>query len=313
MDMKKLIISILIIISGIFIIDRIGAQIMWWVNQHTHENAGLKIRDMINHVDADVLLMGTSRCNRHYVPSIISDSIGMSVYNGGIDASDNIFAHYTLLNLILQRYKPKVICLEVSTNDFTNPQDPFSTVSFFAPYFGNNEQSDSIFHLAKLYWPYKLFHLYRFNAKATSNIAGLFIAPQDVGKDGYVPSQEPAHHITGEATTAENLGSTDRQKIRFIQRFIDICNKENIRLIFTISPAYTKITTTHYKQLKDIANQNGIELLDFHSKKLFLDHPEYFEDRVHLWDKGARLYSIVFAGQLKSILYKNHYQTYNKK
>jgi lysophospholipase L1-like esterase len=286
---------------------------MWWVNQHTHENAGLKIRDMINHVDADVLLMGTSRCNRHYVPSIISDSIGMSVYNGGIDASDNIFAHYTLLNLILQRYKPKVICLEVSTNDFTNPQDPFSTVSFFAPYFGNNEQSDSIFHLAKLYWPYKLFHLYRFNAKATSNIAGLFIAPQDVGKDGYVPSQEPAHHITGEATTAENLGSTDRQKIRFIQRFIDICNKENIRLIFTISPAYTKITTTHYKQLKDIANQNGIELLDFHSKKLFLDHPEYFEDRVHLWDKGARLYSIVFAGQLKSILYKNHYQTYNKK
>ena len=311
--MKKLFLSIIIIISGIFIVDRIGAKAMWWVNQHTNENAGLKIRTMINDVNADVLLMGTSRCNRHYVPSIISDSIGMSVYNGGIDASDNIYAHYTLLNLILKRYKPKVICLEVSTNDFTNPQDPFSTVSFFAPYFGNNEQSDSIFHLAKLYWPYKLFHLYRFNAKATSNIAGLFIAPQDVGKDGYVPSQEPAHHITGEATTAENLGSTDRQKIRFIQRFIDICNKENIRLIFTISPAYTKITTTHYKQLKDIANQNGIELLDFHSKKLFLDHPEYFEDRVHLWDKGARLYSIVFAGQLKSILYKNHYQTYNKK
>lgn len=302
MDMKKLIISILIIISGIFIIDRIGAQIMWWVNQHTHENAGLKIRDMINHVDADVLLMGTSRCNRHYVPSIISDSIGMSVYNGGIDASDNIYAHYTLLNLILQRYKPKVVCLEVSTNDFTNPQDPFSTVSYFAPYFGTSEQSDSIFYLARLYWPYKLFHLYRFNAKATSNIAGLFITPQDVGKDGYVPSQKPSHFITNKPEMAEIAGKTDQQKVEFIQRFINICKRENIKLVFTISPSYNTIADTHYNELKVIAQENNIPLLDYHTKGLFLDHPDFFEDRVHLWDKGARLYSMIFASDLKIIL-----------
>lgn len=300
--MKKLIISIIIIISGIYIVDRIGAQIMWWVNQHTNENAGLKIREMINHVDADVLLMGTSRCNRHYVSSIIIDSIGMSVYNGGIDASDNIYAHYTLLNLILQRYKPKVICLEVSTNDFTNLQDPFSTVSYFAPYFGKSEQSDSIFHLAKLYWPYKLFHLYRFNAKATSNIAGLFLTPQDVGKDGYVPSQKPSHFITNKPEKAEITGKTDQQKVEFIQRFINACKRENIILVFTISPSYTTISDTHYNELKVIAQGNNIPLLDYHTKGLFLDHPDFFEDRVHLWDKGARLYSMKFASDLKMIL-----------
>lgn len=300
--MKKLIISIIIIISGIFIVDRLGAQIMWWVNQHTNENAGLKIREMVNHVDAEVLLMGTSRCNRHYVPSIISDSTGMSVYNGGIDASDNIYAHYTLLNLILQRYKPKVICLEVSTNDFTNPQDPFSTVSYFAPYFGTSEQSDSIFHLASLYWPYKLFHLYRFNAKATSNIAGLFITPQDVGRDGYVPSQKPSNFITNKPERAEITGKTDQQKVEFIQRFINICKRENIILVFTISPSYNTISDTHYNELKIIAQENNIPLLDYHTKGLFLDRPDFFEDRVHLWDKGARLYSMIFASDLKIIL-----------
>ena len=299
--MKKLFLSIIIIISGIFIVDRIGAKAMWWVNQHTNENAGLKIRTMINDVNADVLLMGTSRCNRHYVPSIISDSIRMSVYNGGIDASDNIYAHYTLLNLILQRYKPKVICLEVSTNDFTNPQDPFSTVSFFAPYFGNNEQSDSIFHLAGLYWQYELFHLYRFNAKATSNIAGLLIAPQDVGKDGYVPSQAPAHFIQGTPTNAEEVGATDNQKVRFIQCFIDICKREHIKLIFTISPAYTTISSNHYSIIYDIAKRNGIPILDYHTKGIYHNHPEYFEDRVHLWHKGAILFSRIFASDLKMI------------
>lgn len=300
--MKKLFLSIIIIISGIFIVDRIGAKAMWWVNQHTSENTGFKIRTMINDVNADVLLMGTSRCNRHYVPSIISDSIRMSVYNGGIDASDNIYAHYTLLNLILQRYKPKVICLEVSTNDFTNPQDPFSTVSFFAPYFGNNEQSDSIFLLAGLYWQYKLFHLFRFNAKATSNIAGLYVTPQDVGKDGYVPSPQPTHFIEEEATSAEFVGPTDNQKILFIQRFIDICKREHIKLIFTISPAYTVVKRTHYSKLKYIATKNGIPLLDYHSNGVFLDHPEYFEDKAHLWGKGASLYSKLFASSLKRII-----------
>ena len=304
--MKKLIISIIIIIFGIFIMDRIGAQIMWWVNQHTNENAGLKIREMINHVDADVLLMGTSRCNRHYVPNIISDSIGMSVYNGGIDASDNIYAHYTLLNLILKRYKPKVICLEVSTSDFTNPQDPFSTVSFFAPYFGTSEQSDSIFHLAKLYWPYKLFHLYRFNAKATSNIAGLFITPQDVGKDGYVPSSQPTHFINREPIETEKPSRTDEQKKEFLQHFINICKNENIILVFTISPSYCVVKQKYYQELRNIAKTNNIPLLDYHTKGLFLNHPEYFEDGVHLWDKGARLYSTVFAHDLKEILTNYH-------
>ena len=300
--MKKLIISIIIIISGIFIVDRIGAQIMWWVNQHTNENAGLKIREMINHVDADVLLMGTSRCNRHYVPSIISDSIDMSVYNGGIDASDNIYAHYTLLNLILQQHKPKVICLEVSISDFTNPQDPFSTVSFFAPYFGISEQSDSIFRLANLYWPYKLFHLYRFNAKATSNIAGLFITPQDVGKDGYVPRNQPTCYINRKPIETEEPGQTDEQKIDYLRRFVNICKKYDIYLVFMISPSYCIVKQNHYLLLKNFARTNNIPLLDYHTKGLFLNHPDYFEDGVHLWDKGARFYSMIFAHDLKKLL-----------
>ena len=64
----------------------------------------------------------------------------MSVYNGGIDASNNIYAHFLMLNHILAIHKPKVICLEVMITDFTMEDDPFNTVTFFAPYFGLNEQ-----------------------------------------------------------------------------------------------------------------------------------------------------------------------------
>ena len=191
--MKKLAISILFILVGLFIIDRAGGMAMWWVNQHTKDVTGPKMRYLIDDFHEDVLLMGTSRCNSHYVPSIIGDTLGMSVYNGGIDGSKNIFSHYIMLCHILAKHTPKVICLEVQPNDFVRERDPFTCITFFAPYFGKNAQADSVFRLAGKYWPYRLSHLYRFNAKATSNIAGLVVTRLDSGNNGYVPYTPPAH------------------------------------------------------------------------------------------------------------------------
>ena len=95
--MKKFIASLVFVLIGGFVVDRVGGMAMWWVNQHTRDISGPKIKYLVNEVHEDVILMGTSRCNLHYVPSIISDTLGMSVYNGGIDASNNIYAHYIML------------------------------------------------------------------------------------------------------------------------------------------------------------------------------------------------------------------------
>ena len=299
--MKKLITSLLFVTVGLFAVDRLGGMVMWWVNQHTHDVTGPKIKYLINDVHEDILLMGTSRCNCHYVPSIISDTLGVSVYNGGIDASNNIYAHYLMLNHILTVYKPKVICLEVRTSDFTKQVDPFCTVTYFAPYFGINEGADSIFRLAGKYWEYRISHLYRFNAKAASNIAGLAINRNEGGDNGYIPSPQPTHYpsFLEHRETPENV---DSMKLKYVQKFIDLCHENDIRLVFMVSPMYTTIDNNHYDVLKSIAMQNEIPFLDYHTEGLFHNHPEYFKDPSHLWDKGARLYSSVFANDLYIIL-----------
>jgi lysophospholipase L1-like esterase len=130
----------------------------------------------------------------------------------------------------------------------------------------------------------------------------LFITPEDVGKDGYVPTQKPQHFITSRPERAEKVGETDKQKVKIIQLFINTCKRENITLVFTISPSYNTISSDHYNELKILAERNDIPLLDYHTKGLFLEHPEYYEDRVHLWDKGARLYSSIFARDIKYTL-----------
>jgi len=299
--MKKLIYSILFIVVTLFVVDRLGGALMWWVNQHTADVSGPKIKYLVNDVSEDLVVMGTSRCNLHYVPSIISDTLSMKVYNGGIDASNNIFAHYIMLNHILSHHRPSIIGLEIMTSDYIIQNDPFGTITFFAPYIGLNEESDEIFRETGTYWYYKLSHLYRYNAKAVSNIAGLLYSRQDNADNGYIPNPRPVH-FPDRLEHSKFQYSCDTLKIKYLRKFISKCKDNNILLFFTISPAYSIARSDEYGVLKRIADEYDIPVFDYHSPGLFHDHPEYFKDKAHLWDEGARLYSAIFAHDLKEYL-----------
>lgn len=275
---------------------------MWWVNQHTHDVSGPKIRYLVNDIDAEVVMMGASRCNLHYVPDIISDSLGLSVYNGGIDASNNIYNHYIALRHILSHHVPRLICLEVMATDYMKEDvNPFETISFFAPYFGINEGADSVFRDAGTYGQYKASHLYRFNSKAVSNIFGLVVNRQANADRGYLPQHAPAH-IPDMLRTEPVPETVDNMKLLYLQRFIDLCKRNEIKLVFMVSPKYTLIEEDPYAILKEIAERNGVLFLDYHGRGLFTDRPELFKDDAHLWDKGARLYSTIFVHELKGLL-----------
>lgn len=299
--MKKILVSILFILVALFVVDRIGGGVMWWVNQHTQDDTGPKIKYLVTDVHEDVLLMGASRSNCHYVPSIISDALGLSVYNGGIDATNNIYAHYLVLNHVLSVHKPKLICLEVMTSDFEKQEEPFNTIAFFAPYFGLNESADSLYCLAGSYWKYKLSHLYRYNSKAASNISGLVINQQGEGDNGYLPCAKPKH-VLGAPGKKRTPTEVDSMKLEYVQKFIDLCHRNGVKVVFTVSPMYVAVESDCYNILKSIAHKNNVPVLDYHTKGVFLDKPEYFHDYNHLWDQGAREYSSMFARDLKQSL-----------
>ena len=99
--------------------------------------------------------------------------------------------------------------------------------------------------------------------------------------------------------TEETRSDIDSLKIRYIQRFADLCHERQIKLIFMVSPKFTIVDSAHYNILKDIAKKNDIPFLDYHTCGLYHDHPYYFKDSSHLWDKGARIFSQTFANDLK--------------
>lgn len=299
--MKRLLLSFLFIVLAFFIVDRLGGKVMWWINQHTQDIMAPKLRYLANAVDEDIILLGTSRCNFHYVPSILADSLDMSVYNGGIDASNCIYAHYFVLNQILRHHIPKVVCLELMTNDYICSDDSFETTSFFAPYMGRCANADSIFRHAGNYWTYRLSHLYRYNAKAVSNIGGLLINKQSSSDNGYIPLSRSGFNPEN-LQKVQTSSAIDSLKIQYVQKFIDICKDNKIKVVFMVSPAYTIADQNLYDALKNIAKEYQVPFFDYHTTGLFLDHPEYFRDEGHLWDEGARVYSAIFAQDLGEIL-----------
>lgn len=298
--MRKLFISLVCIVATIFAVDRLGGMAMECVCRHTNDVLGPKLRSIRQGITEDVVLIGTSRCHHHYLPSILSDSMGMSVYNAGVGGSNNIYAHYIILRHILDKHTPKVVCLEVSCTDYCLQGNAFNVVSFFAPLFGLNEGADSVYRLAGTYWKYQVSHLYRYNAKASSNIIGLVLNRQKENDNGYIPLSKPDQYPR-RLETEETLNDVDDLKREYIQRFIGLCRQHRIKLVFVVSPKYTLVAPCHYKVLKEIARQNGIPFLDYHTQGLYHDHPEYFRDGTHLWDMGARLYSSRFASDLKQL------------
>ncbi len=299
--MKKFIGSLLFIIICLFVVDRIGGLCMWWVNQNTKDFSAPKIKHLATEATEDVILMGTSRCNFHYVPSIISDTLGMSVYNGGIDASDNIYFQYIMLNHLLSCHKPKLVCLEVSERDFGRQVDPFCDISFLAPYIGRNDQADSVFRRAGSYWKYQVSHLYRYNAKAVSNLGGLLINKQSGEDHGFVPISGASHHPQ-KMEHRSTLKRIDEEKIRYVERFVRLCRGNGVKVVMMISPLYAQVDADYYEPLKTVASKNGVPYLDYHTQGLFLDRPDFFKDNIHLCGDGAKAYSAIFASDLKRIL-----------
>ena len=101
--MKRTIVSILRILLGLYVVDRIAGIIMARLTANSDTVAVGRISHIVYEDTPDVLILGSSRAEHHYVSTILADSLGMNVYNAGIDGAEGINVQLPLLEIILQR------------------------------------------------------------------------------------------------------------------------------------------------------------------------------------------------------------------
>lgn len=285
--MKKYLIKIALFFVAVAVLDILFGIACQYMNSHS-KGGGVKSRYYVcKESNEDVLVFGSSRAKHHYVPDIIEDSLGMTCYNTGEDGNGIILC-YGFLKMIMQHYSPKLIIYDVTGFDMYE-DDNMKYLDLMKPYY-HEPGVDSIFWVVNPKTRYIMSsNLYRYNTTCL-RVFGNYIHPMTNYPKGY---SALCKTIDYEPEIINNiLKPVDTVKICYFEEFIRLSKKNDIGLICCVSPSYKAPSDDeYYNSLKQLCKQYDIPFLYYGAYSDISFEKQYFQDRTHMNDTGARKYT----------------------
>lgn len=302
--MKKFLVRILIFFVAVAIIDYLFGRFCDYLYSNSKGGDTYKINYAISEACPDVLIMGSSRASHHYNPQIIGDSLGMTVYNLGIDGSGIILMD-GFYRLITKRHIPKLIIYELTPafDIYKYAGDANNTryLSQLKPYFKKECIKDIFANVDSKERIKLLSGLYRYNTQFI-NLARFYLFPEGERSDGFRPLYGEMKHTPSNASNDETE-VVDHIKLMYLQSFIKECREKGVELVFVVSPSYGEISSDNYLPAFKLCRDSGIPILDHFCDSSFVNNRQLFKDSYHLNEKGANMFSIIIAEELMH-LYK---------
>lgn len=257
---------------------------------------------VLNESKDDIIILGSSRASHHYVPSVLTDSLGMSCYNAGSEGMC-VYYHYALLAAMIERgHCPKVVIYDVMNLDAKEHPGPTFTLEAaldrLAPHYGEFACIDSLFERRGWKEKLKLMSLsYRYNSKLVQAIKCNFIpSPENNGYEavkGQLKESMLFHHEAYDDCALDSL------KLEYMQKMLLLAKQHHVKLFFVLSPYFVDNPSRAYDAAKDIAMSNGVEIIDCYNESALMKR-NLFRDFMHLNDEGAHVWSAFLAHILKT-------------
>lgn len=288
--MKKFIYKILLFF---LIIATIDVAIGWtgdFLQFHANSGEARRINDLTMNDQHDVIILGSSRAHHHYDTPFLSDSLGLDVYNAGYDGNGVVLA-YGLLNLIAERYYPKLVLFDVEPAFDINVYEPDNNhlryISNLKPYYRHNSIGGIIEDISTEEW-YKVHSgMIRYNSNLTSIILD-YLKDQGDSLKGYDPLMGIYRDDVAVINNDEKL---DSFKIDYVEKLILFAKSRGINIAFVASPKLGVTGSSDIQPVINICENNDIPFFDYYADSLFMAHPEWFNEPMHLNEKGARVFS----------------------
>lgn len=303
--MKKLILFITGVLAAVVILDyAAGVATRGYLRTHRLPGDCASIDYTVKDIDEDVIILGNSVILNSLMPSVLSDSIGMSVYNSASNGQELIF-FYSLLDCILQRHTPKAIILGLRGDLFTS-EGIGDRYSILSPYYGMGyEVIDSCLNSTSDHAPmFMKSTFYRYNTIWWRILLYHFITPNEQGENGFIA--KPIPPMAPELQPSEENDAPKTERLNTLKMIIDRCREKGVRLIAVFPPLYYERhgVAAVTDAVKALCAANGVAVIDDSTNPYYLSHPELFYDNTHLNKDGALHYSMSKAGELKTMLSK---------
>ena len=255
-------------------------------------------------LDAQIVIVGASDAKHSYIPSMITDSTGLSCYNLGRDGSFTVY-QLCLINLIAEHYTPKVIVWEIMEDclSYDIPSDrEYQSMKNLYPYYAENKFIRNVIDDMETFQPVKM----RSQMLTNNSLLMEYVNSirQNSSSDGYYPLPVSGYRYPEKAIETGYPFKAPRKE-QLIKETIDLCQAKGIKIVFASAPNYSDNALKYsdcYRRLQQIAAENDIPFIDCTNMGVRFDDNTLYKDVAHLNDNGSRKYMSYFIPfLLKSI------------
>jgi len=252
----------------------------------------------------DVLILGSSRANHHYIPEEFEKKLGLSSYNAGRDGQF-IFYHYAVLQSVLKRYTPKMVILDFTSSDLRDDSRGYERLSSLYPYYKNHPELRGV---AELKGPFEKFKLWSSIYPYNSSIFTIAVGNAEFNKKrtedikGFVPLRKEWNRPLETDSLQEAL-KIDSLKLYYFESFIKDCAERKVKLYIVNSPTFRKFSfpDPYIALAKNIAATYQVPFWDYYQDPAFLKNEgKLFSDATHLNGKGAVFFSGVLINRIQA-------------
>lgn len=297
--MKRFLLKLGLFFALILVADiALGGALGYLAN---HAKGGFTQRDayICNRLETDFLLMGSSRCVRHYNPQIITDSLGLSCYNTG-QMGNGIILNYGRLRMMDERQKPKVVVYDINPEfDLLVGDDNHRYLTWLKQHY-DREGIDEIFESVDKTEKYKMCsQMYRYNSRIIELLTDYLHPISNARGNGFSPLKGEIDKTKIRAISKEKkMPKVDSVKWEYINKLID--ELEGSKLYFVVSPRWYGMDSIQFKPIMEVCKDRGIPFIDFSNNPKYVHHDEYFKNGNHMNARGADEFTKDFVTILKN-------------
>ena len=291
-DMKKYLLQIALFFAIVAVVDFAAGKLFRYVQANRAGGRTGAEWYACRESNEDIIIMGSSRASHHYVPQIMSDSLGMSCFNAGQDGN-GIILQYGRWKMISERYAPKVLIYDVTPGFDLQENDNMAYVDRLKPFCDDSEVKNyvaGIFPIER----WKLYsQMYRYNYKFLEMLSDC-AKTKDAKLNGYIPLYgQIRKEVVEEASNAKVKPiEFDETKLQYLECLAQECQARNTQLIFVASPYYKggSYNEESFSPISELAAKYGLPFYYLNVSE-FIDNPDLFKDSHHLNDEGAKAFT----------------------
>ena len=297
--MKKYLLKVALFFALIAVIDIASVYVFRFLTTRAKYGETYKNNYIANISKDDVIILGSSHAARHYVPSVLQDSLGLSCYNCG-EPGCGIIPAYARYKMIAERKKPLLVIYEATPGyDYFVSDDYSKYLGRIRQYSDNNTVAEMYETLGDELEPLRLMSgLYRNNSKIAQNIMDLVVPSKD--NRGYDPLYgkltKEAVENRKETQVERDIKSReiDSLKLTYVERLFADAKNDNVSIICFVSPSFTPRVVDRnndYLPIIELCKKYNVPYVDNNNYEGITGEMELFQDFGHLNDKGAKKYT----------------------